>query len=106
MDGELDAHHAELAVARLKQDPAARESWETFHLIGDALRGECMVTTNPGRRFSDRLAQEPTVLAPRPKPASRVTTYAYSVAASLSAVALVGWVAFHNPLAPQPEVVA
>jgi sigma-E factor negative regulatory protein RseA len=34
-----------------------------------------------------------------------MTTYALSAAASLSAVALVGWVAFvNNPLAPTPQI--
>jgi len=36
-----------------------------------------------------------------------IMTYGLSAAASLSAVALVGWVAFlNNPLAPQPEMIA
>ncbi len=106
MDGELDAHQAELQVARLKQDPEARASWDHFHLIGAAMRGERAVSANLARRLSDRLAQEPTVLAPRPKRSGRATTYALSAAASISAVAVVGWVAFHNPLPPQPEVAA
>jgi sigma-E factor negative regulatory protein RseA len=48
------------------------------------------------------LANEPTVLAPRSRSyaSKRAATYAVSIAASLSAVALVAWIAFHNPLAP------
>jgi sigma-E factor negative regulatory protein RseA len=52
-----------------------------------------------------RLEGEPTVIGPRHSMAKRVTTYALSAAASLSAIALVGWVAFSdNPLAPQSEL--
>jgi len=107
IDGELDAHQYEQQFARLKNDVEARACWDTFHLIGDALRGERIVSRNLSGRLSERLAQEPTVLAPpRAKPARRVAAYAWSAAASLSAVALVGWMAFNSPLAPQPDSVA
>ena len=96
MDGELDARQSENEIARLGQDPAARADWEVFHLIGDAMRGNRMMTGNVARRVSERLAQEPTVLAPRAKRATRAVTYALSAAASLSAIALVGWVAFQS----------
>src|SRR5215813_3308527 len=104
MDGELDAHQSEQQLARLKNDNEARACWEAFHLIGDALRGERIVSRNLSERLRERLAQEPTVLAPpRARPARPIATYAWSAAASLSAVALVGWVAFSGPLAPQPD---
>jgi len=106
IDGELDAHQSEQQFARLKNDVEARACWDTFHLIGDALRGERIVSGNLSGRLRERLAQEPTVLAPpRAKPATRVPAYAWSAAASLSAVALVGWMAFNSPLAPQPDSV-
>ena len=41
MDGELDAHQSDQQYTRLKQDSEARAHWNTFHLIGDALRGDC-----------------------------------------------------------------
>lgn len=70
-------------------------------MIGDALRGEYLLS----RDFSLRLAQEPTVLAPRRRAVKRVTAYALSLAASLSAIALLGWIGFfNNPLTPQPEI--
>lgn len=59
-------------------------------MIGDALRGEYLLS----RDFSLRPAQEPTVLAPRRSAGKRLTTYALSVAASLSVIALLGWIAF------------
>jgi sigma-E factor negative regulatory protein RseA len=102
MDGELDAHQSAQQYSRLKHDANARECWNTYHLIGDALRGESS-RINVAGRLSERLAAEPTILAPRRLPTKRVATYALSAAASLSAVALVGWVAINNPLAPQPE---
>jgi len=105
MDGELDASQARQQFARLQSDAEARACWETFHLIGDALRGDCVVSRQFSARLHERLAGEPTVLAPRRSPARRVATYAWSAAASFSAVALVGWIAFYSPLSPQPQQV-
>ena len=51
--------------AHLKQDGVAREQWETWHLIGDAMRGAPPMSSDFARRFAGRLAAEPTILAPR-----------------------------------------
>lgn len=105
MDGELDEHQAREQLARLKQDEDLARSWNTFHVIGDALRGERVLSHGFERRLSGRLAGEPTVLAPRRIAVKRVAAYALSAAASLSAVAVVGWVAFvNNPLVPQADI--
>jgi sigma-E factor negative regulatory protein RseA len=104
MDGELDAHQAGQQLTRLQGDAEARACWESFHLIGDALRGDCVVSRQFAARLHAQLAGEPTVLAPRRSPARRVAAYAWSAAASLSAVALVGWIAFYSPLSPQPQL--
>ena len=112
MDGELDIDAAGREIARLKMDTSSRVSWDTYHLIGDALRGAAAGAPTFGLRFSDRLAQEPTVLAPQPsvlgaapvaRPfARKFRTYALSAAASVAAVAVVGWVALNtvNPFKP------
>jgi sigma-E factor negative regulatory protein RseA len=109
MDGELDAHQSDQQYTRLKQDSDARACWNTYHLIGDALRRDSIVATDISAKLGARLEQEPTVLAPQRsqmRPVKRNTAYALSAAASLSAVALVGWMAFNNPLVPQPDSVA
>ena len=93
MDGELDAKSAQHELNRLRPDSELREHWDSYHLIGDALRGEPILSRTFGRRLSERLAGEPTILAPRRSIGRKVTAYALSAAASLSAVALVGWVA-------------
>jgi sigma-E factor negative regulatory protein RseA len=105
MDGELEESQLEQHLARLKEDAELLESWETFHLIGDVLRGERVLSGAFGRSIVGKLASEPTVLAPRRGAAKKMLTYALSAAASLSAAAVVGWlVFFNNPLAPPPEV--
>lgn len=93
MDGELGEHEARAEIARLKEEPQLGRTWSDYHLIGDVLRGEPTLSPRFNERFSARLAAEPTVLAPRRRPARKLATYALSAAASLSAVAMVAWVA-------------
>src|SRR5262245_20687970 len=101
MDGELDAHQAGQELARIKNDPEALASWEAYHLIGDTMRCDGILSSQFSARLHERLAAEPTVLAPRRTPARRAVAYAWSAAASFSAVALVGWMAFYSPLSPR-----
>ena len=93
MDGELDDRQAQQEFTRFRQNGDLRHKWDTFHLIGDALRGERLLLTDVTRRLSEQLAQEPTVLSPHRGPVRKSTAYVLSAAASLAAVTLVGWVA-------------
>jgi sigma-E factor negative regulatory protein RseA len=102
IDGELDSHERESAVAALRHDPDAIEAWRIYHLVGDVMRDARPLPTGFSDRFSQRLAQEPSILAPvqmtrEPGRVRRVPLYA---AASLAAIALVGWLAFM----PRPGV--
>ena len=98
MDGELEDQEARNLVGRLKMDPALRICWDEFHLVRDALRGEPLLSDRFNVALAERLAAEPTVLAPQRggSRARRLTTYAMSAAASFSAVALVAWVAMNQ----------
>ena len=95
MDGELDGPQAEREIARLKSDIALREYWATYHVIGDAMRGQAVLSSDFSSSLSQRLAAEPTVLSPyrSSRQFKRSATYALSAAASLVAVAFVAWVA-------------
>ena len=95
MDGELNELDAQREIARLRSDPESRERWESFHVIGDAMRGQSVLSTGFSAALASRLAEEPTVLSPRrlSRQTKRIATYALSAAASLFAVAFVGWVA-------------
>jgi sigma-E factor negative regulatory protein RseA len=105
MDGELDEHESRAQIKRLKDDPEFTRGWHTYHLIGDAMRGERPLSSGFNERLAARMAAEPTVLAPNSRPKRHAATYALSAAASISAVALVGWVAFVNyPQAPVPPI--
>ncbi|MBI4195938.1 MAG: sigma-E factor negative regulatory protein [Betaproteobacteria bacterium] len=106
MDGELDEGQARREIGRLREDAELRERWESFHLIGDAMRGERLLSPAMMQRLAERLAHEPIVLAPRRGTARKIAAYALSAAASISAVALVGWVALGtNDVGTAREVV-
>lgn len=106
MDGELDERHIQHELARLRQDGELRQTWNTFHLIGDAMRGERMLLTDVAGSLSRRLADEPTVLAPQRDRSRKATTYVLSAAASVAAIALVGWVALAPHQAQRPADIA
>jgi len=100
MDGELEGHAADQAIAALRAGGEALETWRLYHLIGDGMRDTRELSAGFTARFAERLAAEPTVLAPGRLPGrTPVRRFAYAAAASVAAVALVGWLAF----GPQPQ---
>ena len=111
-DGEVDSAQMDAFLVNLRTDvPDAhggsqRRSWNTNHLIGDALRmGEPPLLSGAFQaRFAAALEREPTILAPGavgPRVAPRAVPQAslfrkplwmgFSVAASVAAVAFVGY---------------
>lgn len=109
MDGELDSDEAAREIARLKQDAARRDAWNTYHAIGELMRGEPVPAADSSSRFSrrlsEKLAREPAIVAPRlrlPATARSMQTYALSAAASVAAIAVVGWVAMTMSM-PNPD---
>jgi sigma-E factor negative regulatory protein RseA len=104
MDGELQRHEAGGALGQLESDGESRDAWRRYHLIGDVMRNAQPLSAGFAARVSERLAKEPTVLAPAriaPRPAF-TRWQALSAAASVAAVAMVGWVAFAPPQGAVP----
>ena len=100
MDGELDDKSAAAAIDALQSDGEARDTWRTYHLISDALGQSRMLSEGFSERVGAALAKEPTVLAPRRRPAGEPRRWV-ALAAGVAAVSLVGWLGF----APQTAVV-
>jgi sigma-E factor negative regulatory protein RseA len=101
MDGELDDRAAALALDTLASEGEARDTWRTYHLISDALGKSRMLSEGFSERVAAALAKEPTVLAPRRRPAGEPRRWV-ALAAGVAAVSLVGWLGF----APQQTAVA
>jgi sigma-E factor negative regulatory protein RseA len=105
MDGELDERAAAQAIDAIRSDRQGLDAWRMYHLVSDAMRDSCLLSEGFVARVSERIEKEPTVLAPpraRPEPRKWI---ALSAAASVAAVALVGWVAF-GPQQEPAQVVA
>jgi sigma-E factor negative regulatory protein RseA len=103
VDGELERHEADMALEALKTEGDARDTWRAYHLISDSMRDTRLLSSGFAARIAARLADEPTVLAPRPKPILEQRRWqVLSAAASLAAVAFVVSVAF----SPQEGTVA
>lgn len=87
MDGEVNGHERQDSLRRICRDEQARESWALYHSIGDAMRGAAPLSPGFNRAFSDRLASEPTVLAPRMR--RYAAPAGMALAASLAVVSVV-----------------
>lgn len=104
MDGETSRIEARQTVLRLKQHDECCETWTTFHLIGDVMRGDPELRDDFTARFNMRMEQEPTLLAPR-MIWQKSWNLALSAAASLAGVAVViVLVLTNNPLNPQSQI--
>jgi sigma-E factor negative regulatory protein RseA len=69
MDGELEASAVGRLCSQWRDDEEARANWHAYHLIGDVLRSDDLVSDAAHdaaflAAFRQRLAQEPVVLAP------------------------------------------
>ena len=89
VDDEL-TQEASSVIESLLEDNEAKETWARYHLIGDSLRGHL-----PGQigdiagNASQRIASEPTILAPRKKsPDIMKPVMGFAIAASVAAVAI------------------
>ncbi len=94
MDDELDAPELDPVLRDLSADGDLRAAWDRWHLIGDVLRGEPVSrdVMQVAARVRERLADEPTVLAP-PRPAPRrwmLPLAGSAMAASIALVAVLG----------------
>jgi len=96
VDGETGRHDSAGTLDALRAEGEARDTWRNYHLIGDAMRDTRMLSSGFAARVAAQLANEPIVMAPSRlvKRAERPRWQLLSAAASLAAVALVGWVAF------------
>jgi sigma-E factor negative regulatory protein RseA len=106
MDGELERQEAEGAIDALKSGGEARDTWRSYHLIGDAMRGTQQLSAGFAARVTARIAEEPTVLAPRAKPIFEQRRWQLlSAAASVAAVAFVSIAFFtQDPTLPAAPV--
>lgn len=111
LDGDLDDQGMRSMLDAMRKDRSLRAEWDTYCLIGDALRGEGSGSDDFVARVMAGLDDEPTVLAPRSLPAAAQRGLAQRLlplAASVMGVAAVGLVAasLYRQEAPAPQITA
>lgn len=104
MDGEMYEDQADVFFDRLKRHPEARQDWESYHLIGDALRQPDHICKSFGKSFHEKLQAEPIVFAPHSRTSQRIRNFALSAVASVMALALVAWLSVQVGSEPAPQV--
>lgn len=107
-DGQLQGDAFARGVELAASDPAAREAWQAYHLIGDVLRsGELAVASSPSafvERLQRRLQDEPPLGArattpevaapPRREEAANDGSFRWKLVAGFASVAAIGAMAW------------
>ncbi len=100
LDGELDREEAIATIRHLGADAQRRATWDSYHLIGDVLRGEDLGEMARRRKSTEvlfaKLAAEPTVIAPAAIHQARrqsKTRIAMAMAASIVTVSAIAVIA-------------
>lgn len=112
VDNELEPWEMDEALHELMQDSELQARWRNYHLIGEAMRGQLASSVCPdfSARMARALESEP-IHFPQPKAApvtpavshSRTrTAVGFALAASLSAVAVIGVMEMGRPGAAVP----
>lgn len=103
MDDELDADSRQHLLKALAAGGEPAASWSTYHLIGDAMRGERLLRADFHTKLMQQLDAEPTVLAPvRKKP--HTSAFWMTAAASVAAVMFVGWMVMQQQAQPTADL--
>jgi len=107
MDGEVRHEDALHLFAAMKSRGELGDAWQTYHLIGDCLRQTAPLSNDFTVKLGQRLAQEPTVLAPvrRKLPTVDHPLIGLSAAASVAIITFAGWTAYQHADTPSPAAV-
>lgn len=114
IDDEIAVEDAAHLITVLQSSKQGAEAWNQYHLIGDLMRGDNNLSPNFKQSLMQKLDLEPTVLAPNAtlgvsgevfKLPHKVLA-SWSIAASVAAVMVVGWMALHQPTQVTSDLVA
>lgn len=109
MDDEIAVEDAGRLIASLHGSKQANDAWSEYHLIGDAMRGNVMLSKEFKQNLMQKIEMEPTVLAPKAAQynSQRLAELKdklpvkWSIAASFAAVMVVGWMALQQQVQPE-----
>ena len=104
LDDEIAVEDASHLITAVQSNRQAAEAWSQYHLIGDAMRGTVMFSTDFKQNLMQKIDLEATVLSPNAAlmnvkqhtlTKSKLPV-AWSIAASFAAVMVVGWMVMHQ----------
>lgn len=93
LDDELDQSEASRTIDALRRDKELQETWNLYHLIGDALRQAPDYSPDLSAKVMARLSEEPVLFVPSAQPKRTPLRFALPLAAAVMGMAAVGWVA-------------
>lgn len=102
IDDEIAIEDATHIVASLQTQKQAADAWQQYHMIGDVMRGNVLLSADFKSNLMKKLDAEPTVLSPNaikvnPAIESKTALPAkWSMAASFAAVLVVGYMALQS----------
>jgi sigma-E factor negative regulatory protein RseA len=108
MDDEVAVEDAAHLFDAMQSSRQAAEAWSQYHLIGDAMRSDTVLSVNFKQNLMHRLDLEPTVLAPKSAHvhSEKIAELKdklpvkWAMAASFAAVMAVGWMALQQQAQP------
>lgn len=101
LDDELELGAAGRTIDALRRDKELREAWNVYHLIGDSLRNTPAYSSDMTEQVMARLAEEPVLFVPSARQMRTPLRFALPLAAAVTGMAAVGWVALSLNV-PQP----
>jgi sigma-E factor negative regulatory protein RseA len=104
MDEEIAVDDAAHLISSMQSSKQAAEAWSQYNLIGDVMRGNQLLSKDFKQNLMLKLDQEPTILAPKSVQVKADQLAAakdripakWSIAASVAAVMVVGWMAMQQ----------
>lgn len=110
LDDEISIDEAGHIIVAVESQKAASLAWQQYLLIGDAMRGDAILSADFKQNLMQKLDAEPTVLAPNTR--NNASTHAeeatshqvkkselssqWAIAASFAAVMVVSYMALQN----------
>ncbi len=104
IDEEIAVEDAVHLISSMQSSKQSAEAWSQYHLIGDAMRGNRLLSKDFKQSLMQKIDLEPTVLAPKSAQihADKVAEFKdklparWTIAASFAAVMAVGWMAMQQ----------
>ncbi len=114
IDDEIAIVDAAYLMTMLQSSKHGADAWSQYHLIGDVMRGDNNLSPNFKQNLMQKIDLEPTVLAPNATlgmlgeafKINHKVPASWSIAASVAAVMVVGWMALHQPTQVTSDLVA